>query len=224
MERRSAGPVRTLLADDHPVVRAGVRALLEGLGECAVVAEADSGPALAAQADAHASVLDLIVMDIRMPQFDPMASIAELRRRRPGVKILVLSSYAAPGLVQDLLHAGANGYVLKDESWQLLGAAVRAVLDGTCYLSPRIAELYVRRQRSCAEAGGALRLTGREREVLALLGAGCDNQTISAELRISGETVKNHLRNIYQKLGCAHRYEAIVYALRNGLAREEVAW
>lgn len=210
--------IKVIIADDHPVVRAGLRAILEATDTMQVVAEADSGAALRAVVEGHPP-FELLITDVRMPDFDPIAVIERIRLSRPALKIVVLSSYDQPEYVQGLLNAGASGYILKDELTVKLASALQVVLAGDIYLSPRIARVYVQHQRRrSGEHDRLQQLTRREREVLELIGNGLDNHEIGEQLTISRETVKNHLRNIYDKLGFAHRYSAIAFALRSGLA------
>lgn len=210
--------IQVILADDHPIVRAGLRAILETTGTMQVVAEADSGASLRHALNMQPS-FDLLFIDVRMPDFDPIVAVEEIRSQYPALKIVVLSSYDQPEYVHGLLNAGANGYILKDELTLKLVSALHVVLAGDIYLSPRIARVYVQQQRRRSGDDDRLaQLTRREREILRLIGNGLDNHEIGAQLTISRETVKNHLRNIYDKLGFTHRYNAIVFALRSGLA------
>lgn len=135
---------------------------------------------------------------------------------------MILSSYDNSEYVLGLLNAGARGYALKDEPRATLISAIRIIADGETYMSPKIASVYIRQQRRLIEdRDRLLDLTGREQEVLGMVGIGLDNQQISDRLNISYETVKNHLRNIYSKLGLTNRYQAIVFAFRSGVAKVE---
>jgi len=213
-------PIRVLIADDHPVVRAGLRALLASSTEIQVVGEVAHGDEIIGAVAKRWPAVDVLVLDAHMPDFNPIAAVRRLIARFPALRILVLSSYDDREYVIGLLHAGAHGYVLKDEPPATLFAAIRTVADGEMYLSPRVARVYVGHQRRVtAERDELLDLTDRELEVLRLVGRGYDNGEIARILTISYETVKNHLRNIYGKLGLTNRYQAIVFAFRNELVR-----
>ncbi|WP_026370817.1 response regulator [Kallotenue papyrolyticum] len=214
--------ISLIIADDHPVVRAGVRAMLEAEGNLRVVAEIGHGAEIDPTVARHCHETDLLLLDARMPGLEPIAAVRALSVSAPELKVLVLSSYDESEYVTGLLHAGARGYILKDEPRATLIAAIRTVADGDMYLSPKVAGVYVRHQRQRAtERDRLLTLTERELEVLRLVGAGYDNQAIGAALTISYETVKHHLRNIYGKLGLTNRYQAIVFAFRNRLVASE---
>lgn len=214
--------IRLIIADDHPVVRAGVRAMLEAAGDLRVVAEIGHGAEIVPTVARHRHETDLLLLDARMPGLEPIAAVRTLRLSAPELKVLILSSYHECEYVTGLLHAGAHGYLLKDEPRATLIAALRTVADGDMYLSPKVAGVYVRHQQHRAAEHDRLQtLTARELEVLRLVGAGYDNQAISAVLTISHETVKHHLRNIYGKLGLTNRYQAIVFAFRNRLVAGE---
>lgn len=210
--------VRLVIADDHPVVRAGLRAVFETDTDLRVVEEIASGADVLDRVQHLWPAFDLLVLDARMPRFDPVATVRQLTQMYDDLKIMVLSSYDNSEYVNGLLNAGARGYVLKDEPRATLISAVHIIVNGDTYMSPKIASVYVQQQRRLIDDRNLLlELTDREREVLQLVGAGYDNQEIGNALTISYETVKNHLRNIYGKLGIGNRYQAIVFAFRNGI-------
>ncbi len=210
--------IRVLIADDHPVVRAGLQALLQTRNDIHVVGEITCGKDVLTAVAQHAHSLDLLILDAHMPDFNPVKAVREIRAQFPALRILILSSYDDREYVTGLLNAGVHGYVLKDEPPATLFAAIRTVAEGEMYLSPRIARVYVRHQRRLMnERDLLLELTDRELEVLRLVGKGYDNHEIARMLTISYETVKNHLRNIYSKLGLTNRYQAIVFAFRHNI-------
>lgn len=212
--------IRLLIADDHPVVRAGLCALFERTPDIRVVEEISHGGIVVDTALTLWPNFDLLVLDARMPRFNPVTTVQQLCAELAGLKILIFSSYDDREYVIGLLNAGARGYLLKDEPRATIMSALRIIADGDMYISPKIASIYVRHQRDTGEERDQLLvLTSREIEVLQLVGAGYDNQEIGAALTISHETVKNHLRNIYSKLGLANRYQAITFAFRNQLVR-----
>lgn len=214
--------IRLLIADDHPIVRQGLRSLFESVPGVTVVDEIALGSVVAERALALWPAFDILMLDARMPGLDPIATVRQLCAAAPALKVVVLSSYDEPEYVTGLLNAGARGYILKDEPRATLVSALHVVADGEMYMSPKIASVYVRRQRRLTEERERLMaLTDREREVLTLVGQGHDNQEVGAVLSISYETVKNHLRNIYTKLNLANRYQAIAFAFRTGLVAPE---
>jgi DNA-binding NarL/FixJ family response regulator len=215
---REKAMIRLLLVDDHPIVLEGLRSIFESSDDCQVIGELTGSVDLHTRILVRAAELDLVLLDARMPDFDPIATVRALAATHPPLKILILSSYDSPEYVHGLINAGAQGYILKDEPREIILSAVRIVAAGDMYISPRVARVYVQRQRRYNEARDRLiELTDREREVLRLVGAGYDNEQIGNELTISYDTVKNHLRNIYAKLGVTNRYQAIVFAFRSGL-------
>jgi len=224
-EHRNAGGdmnIRVVLADDHPVVRAGVKTFLEKEPDLQVVGEI----ALGSEVETLTSHWqpDVLVLDVNMPGLDPVAATRRLKEQVPTLRILVLTAYDDDAYVTGLLAAGAMGYLLKEEALETLVAAIRAVARGESWLSQRIDGRLARRavaRVEGAEADEHIRsepLTSREREVLHLLALGLSNDEIAGRLVISRRTVQNHVSNIYSKLGLASRAEAVLYAIRHGIA------
>lgn len=212
--------IRVLIADDHPVVRAGLQAILATNERIRVIGEVARGEDLVEAVARFSPQLDLLILDAHMPDFNPVTAVRRLTAQFPALKILVLSSYDDREYVAGLLNAGVHGYVLKDEPPATLFAAIHTLAEGEMYLSPKVARVYVRHQRQLmSERDLLLDLTDRELEVLRLVGKGYDNHEIAKALAISYETVKNHLRNIYSKLGLTNRYQAIVFAFRHNLVQ-----
>ncbi len=202
--------VTVLLADDHAVVRSGLRNALAGLPDLEIVGEVGDGPGLfAALEQLHPG---LLLIDVTMPDFDPVPAVREIRTRYPAIKILVVSAYADDVYVYGLLGAGVNGYHLKDQPLGDLRLAVQRVLAGERWVSSPLVSKLV----SGAEAlpvGPAL--TSRQREILRLLQQGCDNQTLAQRMDLSVKTVENHLTRLYRQLGVQSRLEAVNYALQH---------
>ncbi len=207
------GPIRVVLADDHPLFRAGVRTLLERAGGVEVVAEAADGVEALALIREHSP--DVLVLDMEMPGMTGVEAARRLRATGIEVRILVLSAYDDDEYVAELLANGADGYLTKDEAPERIVAAVRGVAQGRDgWLSDGVAEK-ARRRRAAEPA--AQPLSPREREVLRLIADGLDNGAIAEGLFISESTVKNHVTNIYAKLGVRSRAEAVAWAWRSGL-------
>jgi DNA-binding NarL/FixJ family response regulator len=205
--------VRVVLADDHALFRAGVRMLLEGAAGIEVVGEAPTGAhALDLVRDARP---DVLLLDMEMPDMTGVEVARRLQATGAAVKILVLSAYDDEEYVSGLLDYGAAGYLTKEEVPERLVAAVRGVARGeTGWMSPGVAARVLRRRAADEEVAT---LSAREREVLRLIAQGLDNPGIAAALFISDSTVKNHVTNIYAKLGVRSRAEAVAWAWQHGL-------
>ncbi len=216
------GIKRVLLADDHAVVRAGIQKVIEDLPGVEVVGEVEDGPSLLRSLDATRP--DCLVVDLQMPEFDPLNAIPEIREQHPSMRILVVSVYDDGYYVQKLLEAGVDGYHLKDQPLSDLKLAVQRVLEGERWISsPLISKLI----DTPKPAPTAPRLTVRQRDILRLLQEGLDNQAIALELNLSIKTVENHLTRLYKLLGVSSRLEAANYANRHmeilGISGEQAA-
>ena len=209
--------IRVLLADDHVMVRQGIRRFLEDAGDIEVVAEAEDGAAALRLVEAQRP--DVAVLDIRMPQVTGVEATRQIKERFPQVRVLILTAYDDDPYVFTLLQAGADGYVLKTASGNELVRAVRTVHQGGTMLSPEIAAKVVRQvaTRRPEQAAEQIEpLTGRELDVLRLAAQGMTNRAIGHALQISPRTVQGHLASIYGKLGVNSRTEAVTEALRRG--------
>ncbi|MBA3414114.1 MAG: response regulator transcription factor [Chloroflexia bacterium] len=204
-------PVRVLIVDDHPVVRAGLRGMLATEPEITVAGEAADG--LAAVAVAAALRPDVVLMDLRMPRLDGVGATARIRAETPGVHVLVLTTYDSDADILRAIEAGATGYLLKDAPREELLGAIRAAAVGRPTLAPAVtARLLARIRSPTTEPPSA-----RELEVLRLVARGRSNREIGRELRISEATVKSHLIHLFQKLGVGDRTAAVTTALERGL-------
>jgi DNA-binding NarL/FixJ family response regulator len=205
------------LADDHAVVRKGIREFLEEAGDIEVIAEAGDGRE--AMRLVEEVLPDVAVLDIRMPEVTGVEATRHIKAHHPEVRVLILSSYDDDPYVFALLEAGADGYVLKTASGDEIARAVRTVSRGESALSPEIASKVVRQAVSGRPEGAADQiesLTGRELDVLRLAARGMTNRAIGRELDISHRTVQGHLANTYGKLAVNSRTEAVTEALRRG--------
>ncbi len=203
--------IHVLLADDHPVLRVGLRILLEQAPDIAIVGEAGNGAEALAQIEALRP--EVVVLDCELPGMAGAAVAAEIQRRGLPTRVLALSAYADEYHVRGMLEAGAVGYLLKEEAPEVIVAAVRAAAQGKGYFSPTVAAQMAAWARG-EHPGG---LTEREVEVLRLLAQGRSNQEIAQALRISVRTVEFHVGNILKKLGAASRVEAAVWAKEHGI-------
>jgi DNA-binding NarL/FixJ family response regulator len=211
---------RILIADDHAIVRDGVRALLAAAGDLEVVGEAADGQ----QAIDLAVSLepDLILMDIAMPGLGGIEATLEIRKRVPRAKIVVLSQYADPEYVRRFVKAGVSGYVLKNAAGAELVAAVRAVLRGGLVLDPEVAREALAERGTPGDTGvpdAYDTLTDREKQVLKLVAEGHSNKEVAEMLGISVKTAMSHREHVMTKLGVHNRTELIRFALRAGVIR-----
>ncbi|MCW2799657.1 MAG: LuxR family transcriptional regulator [Aeromicrobium sp.] len=209
-------PIRVVLADDHPVVRSGLRALLESLPGYEVVAEATDGEE--AVRETQLNTPDVVLIDIRMPGLDGIEATRRVRAAVPGTAVLVLTMFDDDDTVFAAMRAGAQGYLLKGAEQEEIDRAIRAVVAGEAIFSPGVAQRVLGYFAAPpASADPFPELTAREREVLNLVAAGRRNQAIADELFLSPKTIANHISSIFVKLAVADRSAAIVRARQGGL-------
>ncbi len=212
-------PIRILLADDHTVMRRGLRLLLESQPGFSVVAEASDGRQAVEQAEA--SHPDVAVLDIAMPNLNGIEAAQRISDTLPHTAIVILSMHSDEGYVLRALKAGAKGYLLKDSAEGDLIEAIKAVSDGKAFFSPEISKVlvedYVREIRRRGVDDSYELLTPREREILQLLAEGKSNKDIATALNLSPYTVETHRRNLQDKLNLHSLPELILYALRKGV-------
>ncbi len=203
--------IRVLVADDHPVVRAGLIGLLQAAADVDVVGEAATGREAAELA--IALLPDIVLMDLRMPQLNGDEATALIVAEAPQVRVLILTTYESDSTILRAIEAGASGYLLKAAPPEEILEGVRAVARGDVALSPAIAALLVSR----VSAPAAATLTPREREVLTLVAAGNSNPAIATTLHLSEATVKTHLLHAFEKLEVSDRTRAVTRAMELGL-------
>jgi DNA-binding NarL/FixJ family response regulator len=221
--------IRILIADDHAVVRSGLHSILEMEGDLTVVAEASDGHQ--ALALAQEMLPDIVLMDIKMGDWDGVTATRRIRNSVPSTRVIVLTNHDQDELVFSSIRAGASGYLLKEVTAAQLANAIRTVADGFSLIYPSIASRVLDefgRLRTTPVAGpggeedeGYHDLTGREREVLQLIAQGRSNKEIGGELKISERTVKTHVSNIFGKLELTDRTQVALYAHKRGLADVE---
>ncbi|MEV0640929.1 response regulator transcription factor [Streptomyces sp. NPDC050619] len=213
MSTSTPPPIRVLLADDHPVVRDGLAAVLATQPDLTVVGEAATGAEAVRQTASLAP--DVVLMDLQMPGMDGTAATAAIRAAHPQVRVLVLTTYDTDADITAAIDAGAVGYLLKDTGRHELCEAVRTAARGGAALSPTVAAKVLAHLRGDRSAG----LSGRELEVLSAVARGQSNKQIARALRLSEATVKTHLLHIYTKLDVADRTGAVTAALGRGIIR-----
>lgn len=202
----TANPVRIILADDHDLVRAGIRNALKDLPGLEVAAEVGSGAELRASLALHPA--ELLIMDVNMPDFEPLSEIHEIRTEYPDLRILIVSAYDDDMYVQGMLSAGANGYHLKDQPLGDLKLAIERVLSGKRWISsPLLDKLLTPAQKS----GHVPTLSKRQIDIAQCLTNGLGNREIAFQLHLSIKTVENHLTRLYNQLHVTNRLEALAY-------------
>ncbi|MFN8511827.1 MAG: response regulator transcription factor [Chloroflexia bacterium] len=206
-------PIRIIIADDHPIVRTGLKGMLADQPNFLLVGEATDG----AEAVTLATQLkpQVVLMDLRMPGMDGVAATTQIRRVCPGTHVLVLTTYDSDADILRAVEAGATGYLLKDAPRDDLFRAITAASRGEPVLAPAVAARLLGRLRAPAEEA----LSAREVEVLRLVARGASNQEIARALHVSQATVKSHLIHIFGKLGVSDRTAAVTVALERGILR-----
>ena len=210
-------PIRVVLADDHPVVRRGLAALLGTLRGVAVVGQAGTGADTLKEVALHHP--DVVVMDLRMPTMDGVAATREISRHHPKVAVLVLTMFDEDALVAEALRAGARGYLLKGADQDEIERAIRAVAAGDVIFTAAVAAHVLGRMTTESEPAVLTGLSKREREVLDAIATGASNAVIAARLGLAPKTVQNHISAIFVKLSVATRAQAIVIAKDAGLGQ-----
>jgi DNA-binding NarL/FixJ family response regulator len=212
--------IRVVIADDHAVVREGLRAFLALQDDVEVVAEAADGEEAVSAVDRFTT--DVALVDLVMPRVDGIEAIRRIRAAHPETRVIVLTSFVDEDKMLPAVRAGAAGYLLKDVQPQELVEAIRTVHGGGTLLHPAVVEELVREVSRDGERGRPDNpLTEREREVLALIARGRANKAIAFELGVAEKTVKTHVSNILAKLGLTDRTQAALYAVREGLVDPE---
>ena len=213
--------IRVLLADDHAVVRAGIRQILESSGSINVTVEVENGREACIAVQRHSP--DIAILDIQMPEMSGIEAARWIRDNYPSVGVLVLTAYDDEPYVQAVLRAGANGYVLKTADPKDIVQAVEDVYQGKSVLDAMLAHRLIKRAAENEEKPAYEDLSERELEILAYTGRGLTNKAIAVSLHISDRTVQNHLAHIFQKLRASSRTEAVMRAVSLGLLPPDLA-
>jgi DNA-binding NarL/FixJ family response regulator len=220
-EKPKAGKLRILLAEDHEMVREGLRSLVNAQPDMEVIGEADNGQAAIERARELGP--DIIIMDVSMPTMNGLQATEKLKQDLPHMKILALTRHKDTGFLQQLFRAGASGYVLKQSTSDELMRAVRVIAAGGNYLDPaitsKVIDVYANR-KATLNAESADNLTDREEEILRLMAWGYSNKEIAAQLDISVKTVEVHKSNLMKKLNLRSRIDIVRYALLKGWLKD----
>jgi len=210
--------IKILIADDHPVVREGLNAMLSREIDFEVIGEAKDG--VEAVSKVKELKPDVVLMDLRMPEMDGVEAMRQIRSIDPAVKFIILTTYSDDDYIFSGIEAGARAYLLKDAPRDELFKAIRAVHKGESLIQPVVAsKLLDRFSQLSRRTPSGEELSERELEVLCLMAKGAANKEISAELKIAQSTVKTHITNIFQKLAVNDRTEAVTQAIKKGLIR-----
>jgi len=206
--------LRIILAEDHETIRDGLKLLVNSRSDMEVVGEADNGRTALQLAEEFSP--DVVVMDISMPELNGLQATKKLKDKSPQVKVLILTRHSEPGYLQELLQAGASGYVLKQSKSEELIRAILAVAAGQTYLDPAITERAVTQLRESGQVphkAPNATLTAREADVLRLIALGYVNKEVAARLNLSIKTVEAHRSNAMNKMGMKSRVDIVRYAI-----------
>ena len=207
--------IRILVADDHPVVRDGLVALLSTQSDFMVVGQASTGSEMITNVEIARP--DVVLLDLEMPELHGVEALTRVTTEHPGLKVLVFTAYDDDERMIAAVQAGAQGYMLKGSARDEVFAAIRAISQGGTHLQPEAASRLMREDTSEAQELDASRLTARELEVLELLAKGMTNKEIAAKLVITVRTVKFHMSSIMRKLDAGNRTEAVLTAAERGI-------
>jgi len=206
--------LRIILAEDHETIRDGLKLLVNSRSDMEVVGEADNGRTALQLAEEFSP--DVVVIDISMPELNGLQATKKLKDKSPQVKVLILTRHSEPGYLQELLQAGASGYVLKQSKSEELIRAILAVAAGQTYLDPAITERAVTQLRESGQVARGVpnaNLTAREADVLRLIALGYVNKEVAARLNLSIKTVEAHKSNAMNKMGMKSRVDIVRYAM-----------
>jgi DNA-binding NarL/FixJ family response regulator len=217
-----AEAIRVIVADDHPLIRTGVRLSLTAESDIEVVGEAATGDEVLGSCKQLEP--DIVLLDLSMPGPGPATLLKMLQEECPSLKIVILSAYDDEAHVRNLINAGIAGYVLKDEASEMIVDAIRTVKKGATWFSRSVMQSFMSPPSTPASESSPLtELTAREQEILQEIARGQSNAQIALALHLAEQTVRNYTSRIYEKLGISSRAEAIIWAYQNGMVSDEPA-
>ncbi len=209
--------IRIMIADDHAMIREGLKKVLELENDMEVVAQSSNGQDTLNYCAQHQNEIDILLLDVNMPKLNGMQTLGKLGQEIPNLKTIMLTIHDEAEYLRRAMELGAKGYVLKDSDSDALASAIRAVYNGSIYIQPTMAIYLLGDFSAKTPAGKKTFLTKREIQVLKLVTNGMLNKEIAIRLRISEKTVKNHVSNIFKKIEVSDRTQAAIYAIKTGL-------
>lgn len=209
--------IRIMIADDHAMIREGLKKVLELENDMEVVAQSSNGQDTLNYCAQHQNEIDILLLDVNMPKLNGMQTLEKLGQEIPNLKTIMLTIHDEAEYLRRAMELGAKGYVLKDSDSDALASAIRAVYNGSIYIQPTMAIYLLGDFSAKTPAGKKTFLTKREIQVLKLVTNGMLNKEIAIRLRISEKTVKNHVSNIFKKIEVSDRTQAAIYAIKTGL-------
>ena len=207
--------IKVLIADDHPLVRYGIKTFLETYDDIYIVGEAENGREAIEICEKH--LPDVVLMDVRMPGLNGIEATNHILKKRPNIKVIILTSFIDKELIENSLKAGASSYLLKNESGERIVRVIRDAYQGKSNLSSEATQIMISELRS--PLSERYQLTKREKEILSLMVEGLSNKEIAKRLTLSTSTIQFHITNILSKLGVSKRTEAIYLALKQKLIK-----
>ena len=209
--------IRIMIADDHAMIREGLKKVLELENDMEVVAQSSNGQDTLNYCAQHQNEIDILLLDVNMPKLNGMQTLEKLGQEIPNLKTIMLTIHDEAEYLRRAMELGAKGYVLKDSDSDALASAIRAVYNGSVYIQPTMAIYLLGDFSAKTPIGKKTFLTKREIQVLKLVTNGMLNKEIAIRLRISEKTVKNHVSNIFKKIEVSDRTQAAIYAIKTGL-------
>jgi DNA-binding NarL/FixJ family response regulator len=210
--------IQVVIADDHPVVRTGMRAVLEMQGDISVVAEAATGNEAQRHCETHQP--ELLLLDVQMPGTPTVETILRVRETSPKTNVIILTAHDDDDIIRAVMRPGVAGYLLKDEAMETVVKAVRAVHLGAAWYSQRVANKFMQWQFGREPEIGNAHLSAREHDLLTLMARGWNNAKIAKELSLSEQTIRNYSSALYEKIGVHSRVDAVIWARERGFSDE----
>lgn len=207
--------IKVLIADDHPLVRYGIKTFLETYDDIYIVGEAENGREAIEICEEH--LPDVVLMDVRMPGLNGIEATNHILKKRPNIKVIILTTFVDKELIENSLNAGASSYLLKNESGERIARVIRDAYQGKSNLSPEATKIMISEVRN--PLSKRYQLTKREKEILSLMVEGLSNKEIAKRLTLSTSTIQFHITNILSKFGVSKRTEAIYLALKRKLLK-----